>query len=176
MVSSSASHLEKQPIAFITIVYFSPLALLALLVSTLVSLSSSEDTCGAEKQVVCDSLFRNCEVTFDGTTEQCSNVCIKGYIGYDRETIIEEYLDRTVNLEQTATCIAIDTIDLVALEKFKDEFGPQYRARSDELGSRRTMRMLLGCQHRRFFGRPCGYQCHGARPKLLSELESSAAR
>jgi hypothetical protein len=138
-VSSSASH-KKQTIAFITMVYFSPRALSALLVSTLASLSSSEDTCGAEKQAVCDSLFRRCEVTLDGA-EQC-NLCIKDYIGYDRETIIE-YLERIENLEQTATCIAIDTIDLVELERFKEEFGVEYRDRTDGLGLTDTERLVL---------------------------------
>jgi hypothetical protein len=120
-------------------VYFSPLALLALLVSASLSLTSSE-TCGAEKQAVCDSLFRQCEVTFGGI-EQC-NLCLEGYIGYDRDTIIE-YLDRIENLEQTATCIDIDTIDLVALENFKNEFGPQYRARTDGLGLTDEERVVL---------------------------------
>jgi hypothetical protein len=120
--------------------YFSPLALSALLVSTLVSLTSSEATCGAEKQTVCDSLFRQCEVTFNGT-EQC-NLCIEGYIGYDRGTIIE-YLDRIENLEQAATCIDIATIDLVALQSFNDEFGPQYRNRTDGLGLTDEERVVL---------------------------------
>lgn len=123
--------------------FFSPLArsaLLLVVVSTLVSFASSEATCGAEKQTVCDSLFRRCEITFNGT-EQC-NLCIEGYIGYDRDTIIE-YLDRIENLEQTATCIDIDTIDLVELEKFNDEFGPEYRTRTDGLGLTDTERVVL---------------------------------
>lgn len=144
---------KKQPI-HIAMVYFSPLALSALLVSTLLSLTSSENhnktssekytkditACGAEKQIFCDSLFRQCEVTFNGT-EQC-NLCIEGFIGYDRDTIIE-YLDRIENLEQTATCINITTIDLDALKNFNDEFGPAYRARTDGLGLTDEERVVL---------------------------------